>query len=87
MAEDEPSGERCPSTNANNPGVRAVPLVVHPEGVAEAADHAPNEDEVEPVGVVRKAIEDVSDEHGRAHEVQWSLIDGYERSLIENPQR
>ena len=74
LPDDEPPRERRAPAHADEARVRAVALRVHPEREAEPGDDAANEDEVEVVGAVGEAVEDVSQERGGAGEVQRAFV-------------
>ena len=77
LTQDLPACKRRATTNTNDPWIRAVPLCVHPEREAAAADHTSNEDEIQPVCLVRQCVEDIAQNHASAGEVQWTNINTY----------
>ena len=66
LANYEPSSECGPSPYADNATVRTVAFRIHPKGKTQARNDSSNENEIQVVGLVSNAIQNMSEQGGSA---------------------
>lgn len=74
LPDDEIRSEGCPPAGSNNPWIRAVLLHIHGGSERYAQDHAPDENQVETVGLEGEGITKVPNDRRETANVKWDLI-------------
>ena len=64
MTHHEKASECCSSTDTDDSGVGAITFAVHQHCEPEAVEDTAEQDEIEEIGLVATAVEDVSDDRG-----------------------